>query len=117
MGRYDYVVLGEAMTQESHRALVQQLFIEHVDELQGCVASLVPEPELVEDVVQETFLKAFTHLRPPGKAFTHLPRFQGDSRFFTWLTRIAINQCRNEMRRRITVKHARPASLDAPAVK
>jgi RNA polymerase sigma-70 factor, ECF subfamily len=44
------------MTQESQRALVQQLFIEHVDELQGFVASLVPEPELVDDVVQETFV-------------------------------------------------------------
>jgi hypothetical protein len=28
------------MPQESHRALVQRLFIEHVDELQGFVASL-----------------------------------------------------------------------------
>jgi RNA polymerase sigma-70 factor, ECF subfamily len=44
------------MPQESQRALVQQLFIEHVDELQGFVASLVPEPELVDDVVQETFV-------------------------------------------------------------
>jgi RNA polymerase sigma-70 factor (ECF subfamily) len=35
---------------------VQWLFIEHVDELQGFVASLVPEPELVDDVVQETFV-------------------------------------------------------------
>jgi RNA polymerase sigma-70 factor (ECF subfamily) len=44
------------MPQESTRALVQRLFIEHVDELQGFVASLVPEPELVDDVVQETFV-------------------------------------------------------------
>jgi RNA polymerase sigma-70 factor (ECF subfamily) len=44
------------MSQESHQALVQRLFIEHVDELQGFVASLVPEPELVDDVVQETFV-------------------------------------------------------------
>jgi RNA polymerase sigma-70 factor (ECF subfamily) len=44
------------MPQESHRALVQRLFIEHVDELQGFVASLVPEPELVDDIVQETFV-------------------------------------------------------------
>ena len=41
---------------ESQRALVQQQFIEHVDELQGFVASLVPEPGLVDDIVQETFV-------------------------------------------------------------
>lgn len=44
------------MPQETQRGLVQRLFIEHVDELQGFVASLVPEPELVDDVVQETFV-------------------------------------------------------------
>lgn len=44
------------MPSESQRALVQRLFIEHVDELQGFVASLVPEPELVDDIVQETFV-------------------------------------------------------------
>jgi RNA polymerase sigma-70 factor (ECF subfamily) len=44
------------MPQESQRARVQRLFIEHVDELQGFVASLVPESELVDDVVQETFV-------------------------------------------------------------
>jgi RNA polymerase sigma-70 factor, ECF subfamily len=56
------------------------------------------------DAAQETFLKVW-------KA---LPRFEGGSRFSTWLTRIAINQCRNELRRRRTVKHTHPLSLDAP---
>lgn len=54
------------------------------------------------DAAQETFLKAW-------KA---LPRFQGAARFSTWLTRIAINQCRNELRKHATVKHTRPISLD-----
>ncbi len=54
------------------------------------------------DAAQETFVKAW-------KA---LPRFKGDARFSTWLTRIAINQCRNELRKRGTVKHTRPLSLD-----
>ena len=38
--------------------------------------------EDAEDVVQETFLKAFVHLH----------RFEGKSSFSTWLTRIAINE-------------------------
>ena len=44
------------MTTEAAQAFVQRLFIEHVDELKGFVASLVPDPELVDDVVQETFV-------------------------------------------------------------
>ena len=46
------------------------------------------------------------------KAWRALPRFEGKARFTTWLTRITINQCRNELRKRGTVKHTRPASLD-----
>lgn len=38
--------------------------------------------EDAEDVVQQSFHKAFVHLR----------RFEGKSRFSTWLTRIAINE-------------------------
>jgi len=44
------------MPAESSQQLVQKLFIEHVDELKGFVASLVPDPELVDDAVQETFV-------------------------------------------------------------
>jgi RNA polymerase sigma-70 factor (ECF subfamily) len=38
--------------------------------------------EDAEDIVQQSFQKAFVHLH----------RFQGKSSFFTWLTRIAINE-------------------------
>ena len=57
------------------------------------------------DAAQETFVRAW-------KA---IGSFAGDARFSTWLTRIAINQCRNELRRRRTVKHTQPVSLDAPS--
>lgn len=46
--------------------------------------------EDAEDVLQETFVRAFTHLGG----------FQGDSRFSTWLTRIAINQSLMKLRKR-----------------
>jgi RNA polymerase sigma-70 factor, ECF subfamily len=55
------------------------------------------------DAAQETFVKAWRAL----------PQFHGDARFLTWLTRIAINQCRNDLRRRKTVKHTQPLSIDA----
>ena len=56
------------------------------------------------DAAQESFVRAWKGLA----------RFQGASRFSTWVTRIVINQCRNELRRRRTVKHTQPLSLDAP---
>jgi RNA polymerase sigma-70 factor, ECF subfamily len=46
--------------------------------------------EDAEDVVQESLLKAFIHLRT----------FKGESLFSTWLTRIAINEARMLLRRK-----------------
>ncbi len=66
---------------------------------------ILSDDDAALDAAQESFVKAW-------KA---LPRFKGDARFSTWLTRIAINQCRNELRRRRTVKHTQPLSLDAPS--
>lgn len=46
--------------------------------------------EDAEDVMQEAFLKAFEHLG----------EFQGNSRFYTWLVRIAVNQALMKLRKR-----------------
>jgi RNA polymerase sigma-70 factor (ECF subfamily) len=54
--------------------------------------------EDAEDVLQEAFLKAYTNLG----------RFQGDSRFYTWLVRIAINEGLMKLRKR----RANVVSLD-----
>jgi len=78
------------------------LVLRHQDRIVRLARRLVGDPESALDAAQETFVKAW-------RALT---RFQGASLFSTWLTRIAINQCRNELRRRRTVKHTRPLSLD-----
>lgn len=46
------------------------------------------------------------------KAFRGLPRFQGQAAFRTWLTRIAVNQCKDQLRRR---RRHPTRSLDAMA--
>ncbi|MGD0543622.1 MAG: sigma-70 family RNA polymerase sigma factor [Candidatus Acidiferrales bacterium] len=46
--------------------------------------------EDAEDVMQEAFLKAYEHLSG----------FQGNSRFYTWLVRIAVNQALMKLRKR-----------------
>ena len=50
--------------------------------------------EDAEDVLQETFLKAYEHLN----------QFQGNSKFYTWIVRIAVNQALMKLRRRRTDK-------------
>src|SRR5277367_4228207 len=50
--------------------------------------------EDAEDVLQETFLKAYEHL----------DQFRGDSKFYTWIVRIAVNQALMKLRRRKTDK-------------
>lgn len=45
--------------------------------------------EDAEDIVQETFLKAFTKLE----------QFQGNSKFYTWLVRIAVNESLMRLRK------------------
>jgi len=55
--------------------------------------------EDAEDVLQEAFLKAYEHL----------DQFQGNSRFYTWIVRIAVNQALMKLRKR---KSDRAVSLD-----
>lgn len=55
--------------------------------------------EDAEDVLQETFLKAYTHL----------DGFQGNSKFYTWLVRIAMNEALMKLRKR---KGDKVVSLD-----
>jgi RNA polymerase sigma-70 factor, ECF subfamily len=55
--------------------------------------------EDAEDVLQESFLKAYEHL----------DQFQGNSKFYTWIVRIAVNQALMKLRKR---KTDRTVSLD-----
>jgi RNA polymerase sigma-70 factor (ECF subfamily) len=54
-----------------------------------------------EDVLQETFLKAYTHLDD----------FQGNSKFYTWVVRIAVNEALMKLRKR---RSDRTVPLDDP---
>jgi RNA polymerase sigma-70 factor (ECF subfamily) len=51
------------------------------------VGRLVSDRAEVQDVVQEAFIKAYRAL----------PNFRGDSAFYTWLYRIAVNAAKNHL--------------------
>ncbi len=82
-----------------------EAFTELVTRYEGNIYRLArhitQSPEDAEDVLQETFLKAYEHLVD----------FQGNSKFYTWLVRIAVNQSLMKLRKR---KSDASVSLDDP---
>lgn len=63
------------------------LFSRYQHKILNLVGRYLRDPQDVEDVAQEAFIKAFRAL----------PRFRGDSAFYTWLYRIAINTAKNHL--------------------
>lgn len=80
---------------EAYRLLVER-YQARIHRLVGRL--LGPDHGDVDDVVQEVFVKAFFSLR----------KFREDATFGTWITRIAINRARDELK-----KQAGKVSLDA----
>jgi RNA polymerase sigma-70 factor (ECF subfamily) len=76
-----------------------QLVRRYHGRLYGLVYNMTSSREDTEDLLQEVFLKAFTAL----------PRFKGDSSFYTWVYRIAINRTINFLKKR---KKRQALSLD-----
>ncbi len=78
-----------------------------VDRYQSLVFTLcyrqLGERTAAEDAAQETFLSAYRAL----------PQFQGGS-FRSWLLRIALNHCRDELRRRLRRVPTRPFDTGRP---
>ncbi|WP_312434211.1 RNA polymerase sigma factor RpoE [Janthinobacterium sp.] len=70
--------------------------------LMRLVSRLVHDPAEAEDVVQETFIKAYRALR----------HFRGDAAFYTWLYRIGINTAKNYL---LTQGRRTPTSSDTDA--
>lgn len=82
---------------EAFTTLVKQ-YDRHIYRL---ALNITSKREDAEDVLQETFLKAYSNLG----------NFQGNSRFYTWLVRIAVNESLMKLRKR---RSDRTVSLDEP---
>jgi RNA polymerase sigma-70 factor (ECF subfamily) len=63
------------------------LFSRYQHKITNLVSRYLRDAEEVQDVVQEAFIKAYRAL----------PRFRGESAFYTWLYRIAINTAKNHL--------------------
>jgi RNA polymerase sigma-70 factor (ECF subfamily) len=81
----------------------EQLITRYERRIFRLTLNITQNREDAEDATQDAFLKSYQHLEG----------FQGDSRFYTWLVRIAVNEALMRLRRR------RPnvTSLDEPVEK
>ncbi|MDZ7754311.1 MAG: RNA polymerase sigma factor RpoE [Gammaproteobacteria bacterium] len=73
--------------QQGDKAAFDVLVLKYQHKLIKLISRYIKDPSEVLDVAQESFLKAYRAL----------PRFRGDSAFYTWLYRIAINTAKNHL--------------------
>ena len=73
-------------------AAFEELVSRYEKKIYRLALNITGSPEDAEDVLQESFLKSFEHL----------PEFREDSRFYTWLVRIAVNEGLMKLRKRRT---------------
>jgi RNA polymerase sigma-70 factor (ECF subfamily) len=98
------VVTSEGFSLEALRTGDRAEFARFVEAYSGVIYRLalkiLDNPQDAEDVLQETFIKAFGHLAD----------FDGRSKLSTWLYRIATNEALMVLRRR----KINPLSIDEP---
>lgn len=81
-----------------NQAAFNLLVLRYQHKVAALVARFVKDPHEVEDVTQEAFIKAYRALN----------LFRGDSAFYTWLYRIAVNTAKNHL----VSRGRRPPSTD-----
>jgi RNA polymerase sigma-70 factor, ECF subfamily len=99
-GAFDEVALV-ARAQGGDQAAFTALVDHYQRKIYRIGKNITQNNEDAEDVLQETFLKAYEHLAG----------FQGNSKFYTWIVRIAVNEALMKLRKR---KGDRFVSLDEP---
>ena len=75
---------------DGNTAMFELLMRRYNERIYRAARSIVRDEQEAEDVMQQAYVNAFTHLR----------QFNGSAQFSTWLTRIAINEALARVRRR-----------------
>jgi RNA polymerase sigma-70 factor (ECF subfamily) len=79
----DQVLVERA--QRGDKRAFDLLVLKYQRKVARLLSRMVRDPGELEDIVQESFIKAYRAL----------PQFRGDAAFYTWLYRIAINTAKN----------------------
>ena len=65
----------------------EMLVVKYQRRIERLIGRMVRDVDLVQDIAQETFIRAYRAL----------PNFRGDSAFYTWLYRIAVNTAKKAL--------------------
>jgi RNA polymerase sigma-70 factor (ECF subfamily) len=89
-----------AAAKKGDAAAFEELVSRYESKIFRLTMNITRNREDAEDAMQDAFLKSYSHLK----------NFQGDSRFYTWLVRIAANEALMRLRKR----RPNQFSLDEP---
>lgn len=84
--------------QQGDKRAYDLLVLKYQHKIFGLISRYIRDHSEIQDVAQEAFIKAYRAL----------PNFRGDSAFYTWLYRIAINTAKNHL----VSRGRRPPSSD-----
>lgn len=73
--------------QQGDRRAFDLLVIKYQRRVERLIARFVRDTDLVQDIAQEAFIRAYRAL----------PQFRGESAFYTWLYRIAVNTAKKQL--------------------
>lgn len=76
-----------ARVQKGDNRAFDLLVLKYQHKILGLISRYIQDSDEMQDVAQEAFIKAYRAL----------PGFRGDSAFYTWLYRIAINTAKNHL--------------------
>lgn len=83
----------------------EMLVVKYQRRIERLIGRMVRDVDLVPDIAQETFIRAYRAL----------PQFRGESAFYTWLYRIAVNTAKKslgELKRDLLVTESARAARD-----
>ncbi len=76
-----------ARAQRGDQRAFEMLVIKYQRRIERLIGRMVRDVDLVQDIAQESFIRAYRAL----------PQFRGDSAFYTWLYRIAVNTAKKAL--------------------
>jgi RNA polymerase sigma-70 factor, ECF subfamily len=79
-------LLVERVKQGDQRAF-EMLVVKYQRRIERLIGRMVRDADLVQDIAQESFIRAYRAL----------PQFRGESAFYTWLYRIAVNTAKKAL--------------------
>ena len=87
MGDLDADAVLVTRAKQGDQRAFEMLVVKYQRRIERLIGRMVRDVDLVQDIAQETFIRAYRAL----------PQFRGDSAFYTWLYRIAINTAKKAL--------------------